>query len=332
MKIDWTPLRAVLENSRHVLITSHIRPDADAIGSELGLACILESLGKTVAIVNVSPTPAHLAFLDPQGKIRQLGVTATADEVLAADVQIIVDTSAWGQLQDIGKLFKESTKPRVVIDHHISSDDLGAIDLKDTSREATGSLIHELASEWGVALTESAAIALFAAVATDTGWFRFPATTSDTFRVGSELVASGATPHVVYKQLYEQGTLARIRLHGRVMSRVTLDCEGKLAYTFVRWADFEELGASAADTEDLVNEGLTITGTKAALIAIEQPNRQVKISFRGRDDVNVAAIAEQFGGGGHRLAAGATLPGPFDEALSRALEAMRRGLTPVTEA
>ena len=328
MKIDWTPFRQIIEQHQHFLITSHVRPDADAIGSELGLACVLNSLGKQATIVNVSPTPAHLSFLDPEGTIRQLGVTATSEDVAAADVHVIVDTSAWGQLAEIGKQFRDSIRPRVVIDHHVSSDDLNAVDLKDTTREATGSLIYEFAAEMGISLPPSAAIALFAAIATDTGWFRFPASTSETYRVASELVTLGAVPHLVYRELYERGTLARIRLAGRVMSRVTLAFNDQLAYTSVRWADFEELGASASDTEDLVNQGLTISGTKAAFIAIEQPNRQVKVSFRSRTDVNVAKVAEQFGGGGHKLAAGATLPGPLDEAVTKALEAMRIALLP----
>ncbi|OYW18630.1 MAG: hypothetical protein B7Z55_10275 [Planctomycetales bacterium 12-60-4] len=163
-------------------------------------------------------------------------------------------------------------------------------------------------------------------MATDTGWFRFSATSSETFRVAGELVRCGAEPDVIFRELYEQGTLARVRLAGRVLSRVTLDCDGKLAYTTVQWSDFEELGALTSDTEDLVNEGLMIAGTKAAFIAIEQANRQVKVSFRSRTDVNVAAVAEQFGGGGHKQAAGATLPGPFASALQKALDAMRAAL------
>ncbi|MDX1969210.1 MAG: bifunctional oligoribonuclease/PAP phosphatase NrnA [Planctomycetaceae bacterium] len=326
MNIDWRPLQQILDAHENFVITSHIRPDADALGSELGLACVLRELGKSATIINVSPTPPNLKFLDPAGEVRQLGATATAAEVTAADAHLIVDTSAWGQLSDIGKIFRESTKPRAVIDHHVSSDDLGAVTLKDTTRESTGSLIYELSQAVGVTLTKPAAIALFAAMATDTGWFRFSATTSETYRVAGELVRLGAEPDVVFRELYEQGTLARVQLAGRVLSRVVLDCNGQLAYTTVLWSDFEELGALSSDTEDLVNEGLKIAGTKAAFIAIEQANRQVKVSFRSRNDVNVAAVAEQFGGGGHKQAAGATLPGPFGQALQQALAAMRSAL------
>ncbi|OYW18629.1 MAG: hypothetical protein B7Z55_10270 [Planctomycetales bacterium 12-60-4] len=142
MNIDWSPIRQILDAHERFVITSHIRPDADALGSELGLACVLRELGKTATIINVSPTPPNLKFLDPDCEVRQLGATATAADVLAADAHLIVDTSAWGQLSDMGKIFQESTKPRAVIDHHVSSDDLKAVNLKDTTRESTGSLIY----------------------------------------------------------------------------------------------------------------------------------------------------------------------------------------------
>jgi phosphoesterase RecJ-like protein len=327
MNIDWKPLQALIAAHQRFVITSHVRPDADAIGSEVGLAAVLRAIGKTVEIINVSPTPPHLRFLDPQGTIRQLSAGAVTDAVLAADAHLIVDTSAWGQLSDIGKVFRESPKPRAVIDHHVSADDLGAMEFKDTAREATGSLIYELSQVLGVELSSDAATALFAAIATDTGWYRFSATTGQTLRVAGALIDRGARPDVIYRELYEQATLARLHLAGRVLSRVMLDCDGRLAYATVQWSDFEELGAVASDTEDLVNEGLRITGTKAAFIAIELPNRQVKVSFRSRTDVNVAAVAEQFGGGGHKQAAGATLPGPFVEAVQKALTAMRTALS-----
>lgn len=326
MNIDWQPLCDLIHAHNRFIITSHVRPDADALGSEIGLAFVLRTLGKQATIVNVSATPPNLKFLDPEGDVRQLGVSATADEVRAADVHLIVDTSAWGQLSDIGKVFRETSKPRAVIDHHVSSDELGALVVKDVQREATGSLIYELSQHLGVRPNAASATALFAAMATDTGWFRFSATSGETMRVAGELIQCGAVPHEIYRQLYEQGTLARVKLAGRVLSRVTLDCDGQLAYTSMSWADFEELGALASDTEDLVNEGLKIAGTKAAFIAIEQQNRQVKVSFRGRQGINVAVVAEQFGGGGHKQAAGATLTGPLNSAVQKALEAMRSAL------
>ncbi len=324
MKINWEPLRQIIQAHQTFVISSHVRPDADAIGSELGLASVLETLGKTVRIVNTSATPANLLFLDPKRQAKQLGSAAKPEEISQAEVHIIVDTSSWAQLSDVGKVMRESSAKRVVIDHHVSSDDLGAIEFKDTVSEATGSLIFQLAESLGVEIDAEAATALFAAIATDTGWFRFAAVTAETMRIAGRLIECGASPPTIYRELYEQGTLSKMHLVGRALGRMQLDCDGELAYTTIEWNEFSELGAVSADTEDLVNECLKVSGTKGAFIAIELQNRQVKVSFRSRsEELNVAAVAEQFTGGGHRLAAGATLAAPFASAVARALEAMK---------
>lgn len=326
MKIDWTPFRELVQQHSTFAITSHVRPDADAIGSEIGLAHILRAQGKSVVIVNASPLTPNLRFLDPDQHVRQLGATFQASGVTAVDVHCIVDTSSWGQLGEVGSLLKTSPAKRVVIDHHASADDLSALEFKDVSREATGSLIAELAEAMEVSLTPAVASALFAAIATDTGWFRFSATTGETLRTVGRLIDAGASPAAVYRELYEQATIHRVHLAGRVLGRVTVECEGRLAYSYALWSDFQELGAALSDTEDLVNDCLRIAGTQVAFLAVEQPNGQVKFSFRSRSGVNVAAVAEQFQGGGHKQAAGAMLPGPCDAAVATARAALTAAL------
>jgi phosphoesterase RecJ-like protein len=328
MVIHWEPLREILHSNRRFVLSSHVRPDADALGSELGLAAILESMGKEVRIVNPSAIPQTLQFLDPTGRIHKIGDTIKPEAVADTDVHLIVDTSSWAQLQDVGHVFRRTPARKVVIDHHASSDDLGALEFKDIQAEATGVLILEMADALDLTIPPAVAMPLFCAVATDTGWFRFASTRESTMRVAARLIELGARPDVIYRQLYEQYSLGRIRLAGIVLSRVTLDCDGRMAYTWVEAADFARSGARPVDTEDLVNECLKIAGTQCAFIAVEQLNKSVKFSFRSRTGIDVAAVAEQFGGGGHKQAAGATLPGALDEATQRALAAMRSALAP----
>lgn len=327
MNINWETLRPIIQAHQRFVISSHVRPDADAIGSEIGLAFVLEALGKTVQIVNTSATPANLLFLDPGSKVKQLGSAGKPEDILQAEVHIVVDTSSWNQLSDVGKVMRESSALRVVIDHHVSADDLGATEFKDTTSEATGSLIFLLSDAMGVKLDAQAATALFAAIATDTGWFRFAAVSSQTLRIASQLIECGASPPAIFRELYEQGTIAKMHLVGRALERMKVDCDGELAYITIDWNDFTATGAVPADTEDLVNECLKVAGTKGAFIAIEQQNRQVKVSFRSRTDtLNVAAVSEKFSGGGHRAAAGATLAGPFATAVGKALDAMKEAV------
>jgi phosphoesterase RecJ-like protein len=326
MSIDWSPLVALIGQKQRFVLTTHVRPDADAIGSEVALAAFLEHLGKDVRIVNSSAVPARLKFLDSAGRCMQLGAQVSDDDALDADVHVVVDTSAWGQLAEVARVFRKTRAVKVVIDHHVSAEDLGALDFKDTQAEATGALIFDFAQAAGVPVSAEVASVLFCAIATDTGWFRFPSTTSATMRTAGKLIDLGAQPALLYRKLYEQYSLARIKLAARVLGRMMVDADGRLAWTFVTLVDYRETGADPADTEDLVNECLTIAGVEATFILIEQQNGNVKASLRSRSHIDVARVAEQFGGGGHRQAAGAMLPGPLDDVRAKVLAAMKENL------
>jgi phosphoesterase RecJ-like protein len=220
-------------------------------------------------------------------------------------------------------VFRKTQAAKVVIDHHSSAEDLGALDLKDVDAEATGALVFQFAEWMGLKITPPIALAMFAAIATDTGWFRFASTTSETLRTIASLIDAGAQPAALYRQLYEQYTLARLKLAGRTLTRMMQDCDGRLAWTYVTLVDYRETGAQPPDTEDLVNECLTIAGVEAAFILIEQNNGNVKASLRSRGALDVARVAEQFGGGGHKQAAGTILPGPLADAQNKVLPAMK---------
>lgn len=328
MPIDWSPLIDMVRSNHRFVLSSHVRPDADALGSELALAATLEAMGKSVRIVNPSQAPPGLAFLDPDRRAIKLGDGITADEIRDTDAHFIVDTSAWVQLQEVGTAFRNSkAQARACIDHHVSSDDLGCLVLKDTTAAACGELIFEFIEALGQSISEKTATVLYCAIATDTGWFRFPSTTQRTMTIAGKLIACGAQPHVLYRQIYEQHSAARMRLVGRVLSRITVDCDGRLAWLSVTQDDFRDTGAVPSDTEDLVNECLRIAGVQAAFIAVEQQNQTIKCSLRSRADLNVAAVAELFGGGGHRQAAGTVLPGPLNDALAKILPPMQRVVT-----
>lgn len=325
--IDWQPLAEILHGNERFVLSSHVRPDADAIGSEMGMKGILELLGKSVTIVNPSATPNHLQFLDPQGMIQKLGADIKPKLAREADVHIVLDTSAWQQLADVRGVLEKTAARKVVIDHHISSDDLGALEFKDVEAAATGVLITELAQFLHLTPPPETAEAIFCAIATDTGWFRFSNTDARTLQAAAWLIDRGARPHVLYQQLHERSSLARLKLHGRVLDRVVVECDGRLAHTYVLQDDFKETGAHPSDTEDLVNECLTVEGTQCAAIIVEQQSRQAKVSFRSRTDLDVAQIAEQFGGGGHKKASGAMLPGPLFAARATVLEVLRNALS-----
>jgi phosphoesterase RecJ-like protein len=325
MNLDWDKLISILQKHDRFVLTSHIRPDCDALGSELGMAGILQAMGKEFMIVNGHQTPPILTFLDPAQTIRVVSEHIDAEDV-SGDCLIILDTSAWAQLGPMADVLRRWTGSKIVIDHHVGEDDLGAQFFKDTSAEATGHLVALLAKKAGVKMTKTMATSLYAAIATDTGWFRFASTTSDTYRVIAELVDAGASPSSIYGDLYERDTIGRVRLRGRILARVQTESNGQLIHTFVRKDDFAESGALPSDTEDAINLALAIEGTKVAFIMIEQMKGGFKISFRSRCHVDCNELARQFGGGGHRAAAGAFVEAEFGELQARVLQATRAAL------
>ncbi len=329
MAIDWTPFVDLIGSHDRFVLTSHIRPDCDALGSELGMAEILRTLGKDVLIVNGHATPPNLAFLDPQQQIAALGEQMDAEHLRDRELLIILDTSAWAQLGSMADVVKTTTARKVVIDHHVSEDDLQAIAFKDATAEATGRLVVEAADALGVALTPKMAGPLFAAVATDTGWYRFGSTRGDTYELAARLVNAGANPAGIYAELYEQETLGRCRLRGVILSRLQTELNGRLVHTYVRKQDFADTGALPQDTEDAINLSLAIAGTQFAVILVEQLTGGFKISFRSRCGVDCSRIAAEFGGGGHRAAAGAFIAEPFSIAQQKVLDHVRAALIDV---
>ena len=324
--VDWRRFVALVQTHRRFLVTTHIRPDGDAVGSTLAMAAILQEAGKEVRVMGAFELPPSLRFLDPEGKIERLAGDPAIDRLDRVEVLLILDTCAWAQLGPMAEVVRTTRARKAVLDHHLSSDDLGAEVFKDTAAEATGRLVFDAAEQLGVAITARIAQPLFAALATDTGWFRFASTSADTYRLASRLVQCGALPHRLYRDLYENDSLGRLRLIGRAVGRAETELAGRLIYTWLGRDDFAAAAALPSDSEDIINMTLSVSGTEVAVILVEQPQGGFKISFRSRCDLDCSRLAEQFGGGGHRAAAGAYLAGTLADVRPRVLDAVRAAM------
>jgi phosphoesterase RecJ-like protein len=328
MSLDWTPLARLIDAHDRFLVTSHVRPDGDALGSELGMAGLLRQKGKDVRIVNASQTPPRYDYLDPKGnQIEHFGTAVQPADLADREVLVILDLSSWGQLGDLTEFVRGFRGPRLIVDHHVSQDDLGAIVIKDTTAEATGTLVLRAARALGVTVTPEMADALLTAIAMDTGWFRHPTTRPQTFRDVAELIEAGAQVDRLYRLLFERNTLSRVQMMGVAMARMKAELDGRVVWTAVTREDFERTGAIPPDTEDLVDSTVSIRGAEVGLLFIEQKRGGVKLSVRARGSFDCQRLAAQFGGGGHRAAAGATLPDPVEESAERVLAAVRAALT-----
>jgi len=320
MPIDWSPFVDLVRRHQKFLLTTHVRPDPDGLGSQLGLAEVLEGMGKDVRLVISSVWPPRYDFMDPGRRIARF--TPPGNEYRDVEAIVVLDTGTWNQLGDFGPFLKSHPAAKAVIDHHLSQDDLGALRFLDASAEATGRLVYEATVALGQTVTPKAAQFLFAALATDTGWFRHQNTKPETFALAQILMAAGARPTQLYEHIYEQNTLPRLKLMGLVLSRLRTVEEGKIALTEIRKADYAATGAIPSDSEDLVNYPRSLSGVEVGLLFMEQPVGGIKVSFRSRDKVDVAKVAETFGGGGHRLASGTIVQGTLEEVEERVLAAL----------
>jgi len=327
MSIDWTPLADLIATHDRFLVTSHVRPDGDALGSEVGMAGLLRQKGKDVRVVNASRTPPRYDFLDPEGTLfEHFGSAVEPASLGDREVLVILDLSAWSQLGDMADWVRAFPGERVVVDHHVSQDDLGATFLKDTKAEATGTLVVRAVRALGGTFTPEVATGLLTAIAMDTGWFRHPNTSAETLRTAADLVESGAKIDRIYRLLFERGTAAKLRLTGETLAGLRTEAGGRVALAAVTRESLARTGAVPQDTEDLVDYTVSLDGVEVGMLFLEQARGGVKLSLRSRNGLDCSKLAGRFGGGGHRAAAGAMLPDPIGESVERVLGAVRDAL------
>ena len=325
MAIDWSEMAAMVQQHERWLLMTHIRPDADGLGSQLALAEAMTALGKKPRVVIASPLLPRYRFLDPQREtIEQFD--ANDSSFRDVDAILVMDTGTWNQLGDFGPFMQSMNVPKAVIDHHRTQDDLGGKRFVDIQAEATGRLAYEIISALQVPISATMAHRMFMALALDTGWFRHANTTPETFALAGELTRLGAEPTKLYEQLFESSNLPRLRLIGIALERLQTHAEGQIACTEIMLADYTTTAAVPGDTEELINYPRSIEGVEIAMIFIEQPEGGTKVSFRSRS-ADVSKLAEQFQGGGHKLAAGARTELPLSETKKFVLEAAKKILS-----
>jgi phosphoesterase RecJ-like protein len=320
MPCDWRPFVELVAAHQRFVLTTHVRPDGDGLGSLKALSAALRQRGKHVRLVLPSMMPNRYAFMDPEHEFRAFA--PPGDDLRDADALLVLDTGTWNQLASMADFIRGLPVAKAVIDHHVTQDDLGAQRFVDTTVEATGRLVYEAIRALGLQLTPAMANPLFVALAMDTGWFRHSNVTPQTFALAGELARAGARPDDLHQQLFDRNTLGRLKLMGQVLARLTRTPDGRVAYSSIQIADYATTGATPPDSEDLVNFTMSLEGVEVGLLFMEQPRGGIKVSFRSRGGVNVGKLAEQFGGGGHVPAAGAIVQGPLAEVQEKVLRAV----------
>lgn len=302
---ELNKVRSLIESHHRFLLTTHINPDGDGLGCEIALAAYLQQKGKHADIINHSATPWNYQFLDPDQRILQFDSRQHTSIVSQAEVIFVLDTNTPHRLESMEEFILTSPAKKVCIDHHLDTTEFADMYLIDDSCAATGEIVFRLIDYLdSKSFTREIAHALYVAIMTDTGSFRFPKTDSGLHRMVARLIEEGADPVEAYHQVYEQSSPHRLRLLGKSLSTLETLQENKIAYLTIDQEMFRETGADEEDIDNFVTYPLSIQGVQIGLLFTEL-NNGVKISFRSKGEIPINKLAQEFGGNGHKNAAGA---------------------------
>jgi len=296
-----------LKQNKNILIASHTSPDGDAIGSLTALGLALETFGKNVVLYNEGPIPAVYRFLPHTDR-----VLCTLEPDASFDVAVISDCS---NLQRIGAAAETVKQTPVIIniDHHVTNNGFGEFQLVDAKACSSAEIVYRLIKKLGVAIDAAIATSLYTGIFTDTGSFRFANTNLAAFTICNEMVENGADPYRVARHVYGAYSLSRIKLLNRALDSIEISQDGKRSLMVLTQTMLTETGTQSEDVEGIINYARRIEDVKMAVLIHEQKNgakpganarHPYHVSLRGDGNVDVAAIASAFGGGGHHDAAG----------------------------
>ena len=313
----WRKIIRTIKHHHKFLLTSHVNPDCDALGSELALGEHLETLGKDVTIINSDATNRTYRFLDPANKIKRYSGTKHASKIKKAEVIMVLDASGgWSRLGPVGQALSQSKAVKICIDHHPDHEDFVDLAVIDPDAAATGELIFYLIKTMNGSLSKNMAIALYAALLTDTGSFRFPKTSPQTHHIAAELLSRGANPLEIHSRLYEQNSLNLVRIKGHIMDTVKTADGGQIAYYSLTQNTLRSYGVKSSELEGVPSLGQQIEGVRISVFCMETLQGQVKVSLRSDGSVPINQIALEYGGGGHPSAAGAIISGQLEPIMA----------------
>jgi phosphoesterase RecJ-like protein len=324
--IDFKKFKEIVNNNTKFVLTTHINPDGDAIGSQLALAYFLIKLGKEVKLINHSQTPGNLKFLD-EGNLIQQYQSISDDVILNTEVLIAIDFNEIKRVKSMVDIFNQSKAYKICIDHHTNPKNFVDDFFCDTDYSASGEIVYELIKYYDKNLLDKKiADALYAAIMTDTGSFRFERTSPRVHRIIAELIERGTNPTDIFNKIYNELSIAKLKLLGSGISNIETTFDGAIAYMVITQEMMKAADATDDDVDGFVNFCLSLKSAQIGILFFELKDG-VKASLRSRDTFAVSQLAQKFGGGGHINAAGIRFYNKkLDEVMLLLLEQAKKDL------
>lgn len=310
IKDSFKSVSDIIEKSKNIVLTTHVVPDGDAIGSVIAMYEYLRLKGKHPVVINHSQTPFNLKFLDPENSIRVFMENENENRYIIenSDLIIILDTNEFSRTRSMQEYIVKSPAKKICIDHHTGlKPELFNAYISNTDYPSNCSILYEfIRSDSDKYININIASALYVGIMTDTGSFRYPRTTSGVFRMCAELIDKGADPVHLYECLYATNTIENLKLASRFINSLEFHYDNKVIAGVVTQKDFMDLGLNIDHVEGFSSIIMNILGVKAGIILVELKDN-IKVSFRSKGDIKVNELAQEFEGGGHKNAAGANV-------------------------
>ena len=328
--MDSNPLKRVMKeitSRNHFLITSHVNPEGDAIGSLIAMFSLLVKMGKKAVMVNSDGVPDYLMFMPMSDRIHQdLPSEFHPETVIVLDCPV---KERVGRIAD----YMNGSKYVINIDHHVSNSYFGDVNWVEEEASSVGEMIYDLIKEAGLDINKETAVALYTAMITDTGGFNYDNTSRKTHEMIGELVERGISPRKMQSEIFEKKSIAQIRLLGKTLSTVKVEEDGKLAYMCLTKNMYKEEGVNDVSTEEFINYPRSIKGVVVTIFFKEHPEKDgnISVSFRSSGEVDVNEVAIRLGGGGHKMASGCTLKENLKDAMAEVLDEVRSAIKEIEE-
>jgi len=327
MDHNWQPIIEEIKKSKRILLTTHVNPDGDGLGSELALYYCFKKMGIYSKILNDSATPEEYKFLDPDGIILCYNPEKHGEILRTIDLVFTLDIGGFSRLGRLGDELSHLNLATICIDHHPENHLCCTHKIVDEESSATSCLIYELIKIiCPQSIDQNIAEAVYVGLLTDTGSFRFENTNSTVMEIAAELIKLGVKPMDVFQQVYERYTPQRMKLLGIALQKVQYESDGKLTWFTVTTADRLATGVTLDEISGFTDFVRSIKGVEVSVMFLETDDETIRVNFRSKGKVLVNEIAIQFGGGGHYFAAGATIKGSLEAALNRILPVVRRSV------
>ncbi len=325
---DWNSVREFLADKERLLVTTHVNPDGDAIGSQMAMAHYLRQLKKEVYLLSSDPTPKFFHFLDPKAEVTLYKPDDHLSLIQSLDGGVVVDISDWKRLRGVGEAIRTFSLPIACIDHHIPTDEIGIVQISDQGASSTGEMLYDFFIDSKANMTAEIIEALYTCILTDTGSFRFSNTTALTHRIAADLFDRGVDFRKIYEHVYENYSKSRSLLMGYVLAEMQFECDDRLAWFVLSQELLKRTNANLWEAEGFSELPRSIEGVEISLVFTEAEDGKTKVSFRSKGRIAINGLANKFGGGGHKFASGATLMLPLTKAIPAVVEEAKKLFAP----